>query len=116
MGTFNQIASFPGSCNDNNPGSYDPSIYILEFATHSARLMLNLELPAETTVASCRIVIAMRNLRIKNFKPTYTNCFGSGEQLTAQSPLNQVYNLQKRDASLSWRVWAGAIREKLTAS
>ncbi|KAF8488000.1 hypothetical protein F5888DRAFT_1658816 [Russula emetica] len=72
-------------------------------------LMSNFELPADMTVASRHAIVAWHEgshrclpLRMKSSKPMYTNGFGSGEQPTAQLPLNQVCKLQKRDASLSW--------------
>jgi len=102
-GTFSQVVFFLGAFSNKDPGSYDPSIYISRVpCTFPARSCRTLNRPAGMTVASSRIVVAIRDLiavihrESRISKPTYTNGLGSGEQPTAQSQLNQVCKLQNR--------------------
>jgi len=60
---FNQTVSFPDAYNDNDPGSYDPSIYSTSRVSHfPGPLMSNVQLPVDMTVASCHVVVATRDL------------------------------------------------------
>ena len=77
--------------------------------------MSNLELLADMAVASCRVVVAMRDLiatihresRIPSRRTRMDLVLV--EQPTAQSPLNQVCKLQERNALL-WRCGMGIVQ------
>jgi len=62
-GTFSQTAPFPGAFNDNVPGSYNPKCIHPESSLHfPGPLLSNLEFTVDVTVASCRVVVTMRDL------------------------------------------------------
>ena len=102
MGKPNQIVSFPGAYDENDPRSYNTSIYIpgapYSFLVRSCRTF---ESSAEMTVVSYHFVVAMRDLiaiihrESRYSEPMYTNGSDSGEQPTGQAALNQVRKLCK---------------------
>ena len=112
-GTPNQTVSFPGAYNDNDPGIYDQSIYSPGAAyTFPGGPVSNLASPADMTgqlsgngSSSSPGGNSYPSSTAKNGKPSSTNGAGSGAQPTgaAQSHLNRVCKLQKRDATLSRR-------------
>ena len=62
-GTFSQTVSFPGAFNDNVPGSYNPKRIHPKSSLHfPGPLLSNLALTVDVTVASCRVVVTMRDL------------------------------------------------------
>jgi hypothetical protein len=103
--------SFPGAYNDNDPGIYDPSIYLSGAPyTFPGGPVSNLASPADMTgqlsgngSSSSPGGKSYPSSRAKNGKPTSTNGAGSspGSQPTgiAQSPLSRVCKLQKCDAA-----------------
>jgi len=101
-GTPNQTVSFPGAYNDNDPGIYVPDIYVpgTPYNTFPGPPVSNLASPADMSGQ----VSIYSSSTAKGGKPTSTSgAAGSGARPTAQSPLNRVCKLWKRDAPLSQR-------------
>ena len=110
-GTPNQTVSFPGAYNDNDPGIYVPNIYApgASYNNFPGPPVSNLASPADMSGqlsgngSSSPGGNTYSSSTAKGGKPTSTSGAGSGAQPTAQSPLNRVCKLQKRDAPLSQR-------------